>query len=499
MSVISRRLFLAGLSAGAACCGCSTSRQGSAASRPNILFIMSDDHAAHAISAYDGRLIQTPHLDRLAKEGCLFTHVYATNSICTPSRASILTGQYSHMNGVPVFNKLDPAKITVAHRMQKAGYYTALIGKWHLGSDPQGFDHWEILPGQGVYFDPVLYTREGSKKYVGEHCTDVVTRLAIEQLRSRPKDKPFFMMMQHKAPHRPWEPAPRHKEMWRQKAIPEPATLFDDYAGRADAIREQKQSIARDLTKTDVKEDVPAGLAGRDRTRWLYQRYMQDYLGCIQGIDESVGQVLDELDAQGLAENTVVIYTSDQGFFLGDHGMYDKRFMYEESLKMPFLLRWPKAVRAGTRQEAMAINCDFAPTFLALAGAEIPAEMQGVSLAPLLGGGLPSGWRKSMYYRYYHDPGDHNTARHYGVRTETHKLICFDKKEQWECYDLARDPEELKNIYGDPAAQPVVAALKAELFRLKKQLGDDDRYADPKEWPQESSYVKPPAARVAKP
>ena len=262
MSVISRRLFLAGLSAGAACCGCSTSRQGSAASRPNILFIMSDDHAAHAISAYDGRLIQTPHLDRLAKEGCLFTHVYATNSICTPSRASILTGQYSHMNGVPVFNKLDPAKITVAHRMQKAGYYTALIGKWHLGSDPQGFDHWEILPGQGVYFDPVLYTREGSKKYVGEHCTDVVTRLAIEQLRSRPKDKPFFMMMQHKAPHRPWEPAPRHKEMWRQKAIPEPATLFDDYAGRADAIREQKQSIARDLTKTDVKEDVPAGLAG---------------------------------------------------------------------------------------------------------------------------------------------------------------------------------------------------------------------------------------------
>ena len=499
MSVISRRLFLAGLSAGAACCGCSTSRQGSAASRPNILFIMSDDHAAHAISAYDGRLIQTPHLDRLAKEGCLFTHVYATNSICTPSRASILTGQYSHMNGVPVFNKLDPAKITVAHRMQKAGYYTALIGKWHLGSDPQGFDHWEILPGQGVYFDPVLYTREGSKKYVGEHCTDVVTRLAIEQLRSRPKDKPFFMMMQHKAPHRPWEPAPRHKEMWRQKAIPEPATLFDDYAGRADAIREQKQSIARDLTKTDVKEDVPAGLAGRDRTRWLYQRYMQDYLGCIQGIDESVGQVLDELDAQGLAENTVVIYTSDQGFFLGDHGMYDKRFMYEESLKMPFLLRWPKAVRAGTRQEAMAINCDFAPTFLALAGAEIPAEMQGVSLAPLLGGGLPSGWRKSMYYRYSHDPGDHNTARHYGVRTETHKLICFDKKEQWECYDLARDPEELKNIYGDPAAQPVVAALKAELFRLKKQLGDDDRYADPKEWPQESSYVKPPAARVAKP
>ncbi len=494
MRTISRRAFLAGLGAGTACCAY-PAEAAAGSKRPNILFIMSDDHAAHAISAYDGRLIQTPNLDRLAREGCLFTRVYATNSICTPSRASILTGQYSHVNGVPTFNRFDPAKVTVAHRLQAAGYYTTMIGKWHLGSDPQGFDHWEVFPGQGVYFDPVLYTAEGSKKYVGGYATDVVTELAIRQLRERPKDKPFFMMLHHKAPHRPWEPAARHKAIWSQKTIPEPPTLFDDYAGRTDAIREQKQSIARDLNKTDVKEPVPEGLIGKARTRWLYQRYMQDYLGCIQGIDESVGKVLDELDAQGLAENTVVIYTSDQGFFLGDHGLYDKRFMYEESLKMPFLLRWPKGVRAGTRQDAMAINCDFAPTFLALAGAEIPAEMQGVSLVPLFGGAIPQDWRKSFYYRYYHDPGDHNTARHYGVRTETHKLICFDKKEQWECYDLVKDPEELKNIYSDPEAQPTVSALKAELSRLKKQLGDNDLYADPKDWPKESSYVKPPPPR----
>lgn len=499
MGAISRRGFLAGLGAGgAACCGCVGWPGASArAARPNILFIMSDDHAAHAISAYGSKLIETPHLDRLANEGGLFTRVFATNSICTPSRATILTGQYSHVNGVPVFNQLDPNKVTVAHRLRAAGYYTSMIGKWHLGSDPQGFDHWEIFPGQGVYFDPVLYTREGSKKYVGEYATDVVTRLAIAQLRDRPKDKPFFMMVHHKAPHRPWQPAPRHQSIWHQRTIPEPETLFDDYAGRADPIREQKQSVAYNLTKTDVKEDVPAGLEGQARTRWFYQRYMQDYLGCIQGVDESVGAILDELDARGLAENTLVIYTSDQGFFLGDHGLYDKRFMYEESLRMPFLLRWPRGVRPGTKQAAMAINCDFAPTFLDVAGVPAPADMQGRSMVPLFGGERPRGWRKSFYYRYYHDPGDHNTARHYGVRTETHKLIYFDKKDQWECYDLVRDPEEMHNIYAEPEAQETVAALKKELFRLKKELGDDDRYADPKDWPKASSYVKPPPPRNA--
>jgi len=499
METVMRRCVLSVLAAGAAWSGCAAAEQQPAGRRPNILFIMSDDHAAHAVSAYSDKLIQTPHIDRLAQEGCLFTRAFAVNSICTPSRATILTGQYSHRNGVPVFNRLAPETVTVAHRLRQAGYHTAMIGKWHLGSDPQGFDHWEILPGQGEYFDPVLYTREGSKRYAGKHCTDVITELAVEQLRARPKDRPFFMMMHHKAPHRPWEPAPRHRELWRQRTIPEPDTLFDDTATRGDALRMQKQSIARDLTKKDVKEDVPEGLAGRARTRWLYQRYMQDYLGCIQGIDESVGKVLDALDAEGIADNTVVIYTSDQGFFLGDHGLYDKRFMYEESIRMPFLVRWPKGIKAGTRQEALAINCDFAPTFLALAGEGTPPEMQGESLLPLLGGGQPDTWRKSFYYRYYHDPGDHNTPRHYGVRTETHKLVYFDKLDQWECYDLAKDPQELNNLYAAGAEQATVAALKAELARLRKALGDDDRYADPKTWPAQSSYVKPPPERLRSP
>jgi len=499
MNTVLQRCCLSVLTAGMSWCGYAAVEKPPAGKRPNILFIMSDDHAAHAISAYSDKLILTPHIDRLAKEGCLFTRVFAVNSICTPSRATILTGQYSHKNGVPVFNRLDPETVTVAHRLQRAGYHTSMIGKWHLGSDPQGFDHWEILPGQGDYFDPVLYTREGSKRYTGKYCTDVLTDLAVEQLRARPKDKPFFMMMHHKAPHRSWEPAPRHRELWRQKTIPEPDTLFDDTATRSDALRIQKQSIARDLKKKDVKDDVPEGLTDRARTQWLYQRYMQDYLGCVQGIDESVGRVLDELEAEGIADNTVVIYTSDQGFFLGDHGLYDKRFMYEESIRMPFLMRWPKGIKAGTRQEALAINCDFAPTFLALAGEGTPPEMQGASLLPLLSGDRPDTWRKSFYYRYYHDPGDHNTARHYGVRTETHKLIYFDKLDQWECYDLVKDPHEMNNIYAAGPEQATVAALKTELARLRKELGDDDRYADPKTWPSQSSYVKPPPERPPKP
>ena len=464
--------------------------------RPNILFMMSDDHAAHAISAYSGKLIQTPNLDRLAKEGMKFERVYCVNSICTPSRATILTGQYSHVNGVPVFNAIDPSRVTVAKLLQQAGYYTSMIGKWHLGSDPVGFDHWEIYPGQGVYRNPLLYTKEGSKTYTGEYCTEVEAKLAIENLRNRPKDKPFFMMLHHKAPHRPWVPIQRLDKIWREKTIPEPETLFDTYAGRTDAIREQAQSIARNLNKTDVKDDPPPGLTGDALTRWKYQRYMQDYLACIQSIDETTGDVLKFLEDEGILDDTVIIYTSDQGFFLGDHGMYDKRFMYEESLKMPFLVRWGKNIKPGSINTDICINPDFAPTFLDLAGAPIPDDMQGVSLVPLLRGATPPGWRTSMYYRYYHSPGDHNTARHYGVRTLTHKLIHFDGKNQWELYDLVKDPEELHNIYNDPDAQDTVKKLKDELARLQVKYKDTDNlYADPKTWPKESSYVNPPPRR----
>lgn len=487
-----------------------------AGSRPNVLFIMTDDHAAHAISCYGSAVNRTPHLDRLAKEGMRMDRVFATNSICTPSRASILTGKYSHMNGVPVFNRFDGSQPTVQAMLRDAGYYTAMVGKWHLGSDPTGFDHWNILPGQGVYNDPVFYDKDGSEVHRG-YATDVITDITIEVLENRPKDKPFFVMSHHKAPHREWTPDEPHRKQFEGRRIPEPPTLRDDYAGRADALREQQQSVFRDLTRRDLKLPPPPGLAGPDLQQWLsvkptevevevdgvkrtlsgrelddwkYQRYMQDYLACVQSVDDNVGRLLDWLDANGLRDNTVVIYTSDQGFFLGDHGLYDKRFMYEESLRMPFLVRWPAGIQAGTTSGAIGINCDFAPTFLELAGRPVPADMQGRSFLPLWKGRTPADWRQAMYYRYYHDPGDHNSRAHYGIRTATHKLIHYWKKGQWECYDLLADPREMHNIYGDPKAQRLIAGLKQQLWRLKKELNDDDRYADA--LPTDSSYVPPP-------
>ena len=448
------------------------------AQRPNIVFIMTDDHAAHAISAYGSTVNQTPHLDRLAKEGALFTNVFATNSICTPSRAAILTGQYSHLNGVTMFNRFDSGRMTVARLLQQGGYHTGMIGKWHLGSDPQGFDRWEIFPGQGDYVDPVLYTATSEKKYTGRYATDVVTDLALEFIEKRPADKPFFLMMHHKAPHRPWTPNAEHGAHFAGRTIPEPATLWDDYKGRTDALHENQQRIANDLTPTDLKQEPPAGLTGDALTRWKYQRYMQDYLATVQSVDDSVGRVIDALDKAGLGRDTIVIYTSDQGFFLGDHGLFDKRFMYEESIRMPFLVRWPAGIKAGTRIDAIGLNVDFAPTFLEAAGLPPSPDMQGRSLVPVLRGKTPGDWRTSMYYRYYHDPGHHNTRAHYGVRTKTHKLIYFWKKDQWELYDLVKDPQEMHNLYGQPAQAALTATLKTELTRLKREAKDDDQLAD---------------------
>ena len=474
-----------------------------AASRPNILFIMSDDHAAHAISAYGSRVNQTPNLDRLANAGMRFNGCFCVNSICSPSRATILTGKYSHLNGVPTFNRFDGSQPTVAKYLQAAGYYTGMIGKWHLGSDPTGFDKWSILPGQGVYFDPQFIGPDGRHVIKG-YVTDIITDLAIDFLKNRPQDKPFFLMCHHKAPHRSWEPDEKHRAMFASRQIPEPTTLHDDYATRTDAIHECRQKVFYDLTRRDLKLEPPADLKGPARNQWLnvkpteveitvegkkqtltgealntwkYQRYLQDYLACVQSIDDNVGRLLDWLDKNGLSKNTVVIYTSDQGFFLGDHGLYDKRFMYEASVKMPFIVRWPGVTKPGTVQEAMAINPDFAPTFMDMAGLPVPADMQGRSLTPLLKGQRPADWRTSWYYRYYHDPGDHNTRAHYGVRTETHKLIYFWKKDQWEMYDLVKDPDELHNLYNDPTQKQVVAKLKTELYRLKKELKDDDQFA----------------------
>jgi arylsulfatase A-like enzyme len=472
---------------------------------PNIVFIMADDHAAHAISAYGSRVNQTPNLDRLAREGMLFRNAFVTNSICTPSRASMLTGTYSHKNGVPVFNRFDGTQPTMATLLHAAGYYTGIVGKWHLGSDPVGFDRWEILPGQGVYHDPVLYTATGEKTYRGRYVTDVITDLAVNFIRDRPKDRPFFLMVHHKAPHREWTPDENHRRMFESRAIPEAPTLRDDYATRTDALRENQQRVSDDLTRRDLKLAPPPALAGRDRdawldvkpsevtltaggktttltgealARWKYQRYMQDYLACVQSIDDNLGRLLGVLEASGLAKDTIVVYTSDQGFFLGDHGLYDKRFMYEESLRMPLLVRWPAVTRAGSVMEAMALNVDFAPTFLDAAGVAVPAAMQGRSLLPLLRGQTPADWRTAMYYRYYHDPGHHNTRAHYGVRTTTHKLIHYWRKDQWELFDLRTDAAELRNLYGQPGQEAVTAELKARLARLRRELQDDDRFAD---------------------
>lgn len=380
--------------------------------RPNLIFIMSDDHAAHAISAYGSRVNSTPNLDRLATEGSRLDLTFCTNSICSPSRASILTGTYSHVNDVTsIYSEFDYRVPTFPEVLHEHGYATALFGKWHLGqqpvSHPRGFNAWQIFPGQGDYHDPTMITEDGRQTVPG-YATDIVTDLSLDWLAEQVRDRPFCLMVHHKAPHRPWEPDAKHQHLYPVGSIPEPETLFDDYATRSRAVREAKMTIADDLTATDVKEELPDDLRGDDhraeRTRWNYQRYMRDYLQCIQSIDDNVGRLLDYLDGAGLTENTIVVYTSDQGFFLGDHGWYDKRFIYDESLQMPFLIRWPVEVPAGSRMTEIVTNVDFAATFLDMCGAD-PAEAlptgQGRSFRSLLQGSTPPNWPQSMYYRYW--------------------------------------------------------------------------------------------------
>jgi arylsulfatase A-like enzyme len=491
------------------------------ADRPNIIFIMSDDHARHALSCYGSKVNETPQLDRIAKAGMRFDRAFVTNSICTPTRATLLTGKYSHLNGVPVFNRFDGAQQTVSKLLQAAGYHTGMVGKWHLGSDPTGFDRWIVLPGQGVYDDPDFLTHKGRLTLSG-HCTDVIGDLGIEFLETRPKDKPFFLMLHHKAPHREWTPAARHREQWKGKVIPEPETLWDDYATRPAALPENEQTVARDLTRRDLKLEPPPGLSPAERTKWLmhkpndsleitlpdgskktlsgrelvqwkYQRYMQDYLACVQGLDVNVGKLLDHLEKTGLSKNTVVIYTADNGWYLGDHGLYDKRFMYEHGLHIPLLVQGP-GIKTGGATDAFAVDIDFAPTFLDLAGAPIPEDMQGRSLAPLLRGEKPQDWRTSTYYRYYHDPGHHNTRAHLGVRTQTHKLIHYWKKDAWELYDLGADPDEMKNLAADAAHQAKLEELKTEIARLKKQYQDNDQFAH--ELPKSSADAPDPRPKL---
>jgi arylsulfatase A-like enzyme len=458
--------------------------------RPNILFIMSDDHASHAMSCYGSRINQTPNIDRIAEDGLRFNNCFCTNAICTPSRAVILTGLYNHMNGVKTLaDHFDGHQHdTFPKRLQANGYQTAIVGKWHLGHggvhDPTGFDYWNVLPGQGGYHSPKMIEIHEEKVYDG-YVTDVITDLSLDWLKNRLKDKPFMLMCHHKAPHRPWKPDKKHAHLYEDIDIPEPVTFNDDYQNRSFAAANTKMTIERDLNLQDLKVDPPEHLYGQELKSWKYQRYIKDYLRCVASIDDNVGRLLDYLDQEGLTEDTIVIYTSDQGFFLGDHGWYDKRFMYEESLRMPFVVRYPREIKAGTVTDQMALNVDFAETFLDYAGVEAPKEMQGRSLRPIFKGEAPEDWQTSMYYRYWMHMFQHAVPAHYGVRTHQYKLIYYYgdpldatnavnecTEPEWELFDLDKDPHEMNNVYAHPDYQETVKDLKGELYRLKEKVGD---------------------------
>jgi arylsulfatase A-like enzyme len=482
MDFLKRRDFLklAGVTAASVTLsGCFESQSAAAKNRPrpNIVFIMTDDHDRDALSCYGSKVNTTPNLDRLAKEGMLFEHCLCTNSICAPSRAVVLTGKYSHING-KIDNRNNPfdgSQQTFPKLLQSAGYQTAIVGKWHLRSAPTGFDYWNVLPGQGKYHNPEMIEMGEKTKREG-YVTDLITDYSIDWLKGRDEDKPFCLVYQHKAPHRNWQPDDKHKDMYKGKEIPLPDTFDDDYSTRSDAAREQAMTIMDHLrVPSDTKVHPPEGLEGRELKKWKYQRYMEDYLACVASVDDNVGRFLDYLEESGLAENTVVFYTSDQGFYLGTHGWFDKRFMYEESLHMPLMVRYPGVVKAGSVNSEMVSNLDFASTFLELAGTDVPGDIQGDSLLPLLKGKTPDTWRKSFYYHYYEYPGAHSVKRHYGVRTERYKLIHFYYDiDAWELYDLKKDPNELNNVYGDPKNAGLVKKLKAEIKRLRKKYKDSE-------------------------
>jgi arylsulfatase A-like enzyme len=465
-----------------------------AARRPNIIFIMSDDHAAPAISAYKGFLskaARTPYIDRLADEGMRFDNCFCTNSICTPSRAAILTGKYSHKNGVlTLSDRFDGSQQTFAKLLQESGYYTAVVGKWHLKTEPTGFDYYNVLPGQGDYFNPRLKEkargwqdgRDGGAVHEG-YVTDVITNAALKVLEDRPKDKPFCLLYHHKAPHDTWEYPARHAHRYADVQIPEPETFYDDYSNRGEAIKRCTQKIGMRHTKF---AEQTCQLFGAARKKEQYQIFIKKYLRCVAAIDENIGRMLEYLDKKDLSKDTLVIYTSDQGYFLGEHGLYDKRLMYEESLRMPFLVRYPRQIKPGGVNRDIITNVDFAATLLDYAGIRIPRDMQGRSLRPLFRGKTPANWRKSMYYRYWMHGAHFDVAAHFGVRTERYKLIYYygqplhargtkggPTPPEWELFDLQKDPNEMNNVYGEPAYSEVVQELKDELRKLRRKLGDD--------------------------
>jgi arylsulfatase A-like enzyme len=502
--------------------------------RPNILFIMSDDHASAAISAYGCGINRTPNIDRLANNGAILKHCYVTNSICTPSRAAILTGMHNHVNGVTTletpFNSQLPH---VAKHLQAAGYQTAMVGKWHLGEGPEhaptGFDYWSVLPGQGDYFDPYMI-EQGKMILEKGYATDIITEKSADWIRKRDKSRPFFMMCHHKAPHRPWYNHPKNDHLYRDE-IPYPASFNDDYANRAKAALHARMRVESQMTYNDLDlvqpiypvPDQEYTQMGRktalmmvpfpqtpaeykdfklmcrrtgevftfktpeELKKFKYQRYMQKYLRTVESIDESVGSLLDLLEAEGISENTLVIYTSDQGFFLGEHGWYDKRFIYEESFRMPFLVQYPRGIPKGVTIEAMASNVDFAPTWLDYAGVKVPSYMQGFSMRPVLEGREPKDWQKTAYHRYWMNQDcDHNAYAHYGIRDHRYKLIYWYNEplgtagsgpsdfaeKDWELFDTQEDPLELRNRFHDPAMRDVAIRMLKLLDEKQADIGD---------------------------
>ncbi len=493
--------------------------------QPNIVFIMADDHAYQAISAYSNKLTQTPNIDRISKEGMLFTNACVTNSICAPSRAVILTGKHSHINGKIDNNfPFDTSNVTFPQILQANGYQTAMFGKLHFGNNPKGFDEFKILPDQGHYYNPDFITKkEGNKKIMG-YVTDIITDMTLNWLKNeRDHDKPFFLAYLHKAPHREWIPAERHYKDFINKKFPEPATLFDNYEGRGRASKEQEMNLLthmnwagdskifpENMDKLGIKESHSydkqfynntigrmdpnqrkvwnetygkmndefvkkyPSMTEKDKMRWRYQRYMQDYLGTIAAVDEGVGKVLDFLKQNDLDKNTIIVYTSDQGFYLGEHGWFDKRFIFDESFKTPLLVKWQGVIKPGSKNSQMVQNLDFAQTFLEAAGIKAPSDMQGESLLPIFKG-KGSNFRDAAYYHYYEYPGIHMVKRHYGIVTEQFKLIHFYYDiDEWELYDRKKDKNEMKNVYNDPKYSTIKADLHKKLAALRVKYKDSE-------------------------
>jgi arylsulfatase A-like enzyme len=493
--------------------------------RPNIIFIMCDDHAQQAISAYGSSLIETPNIDRIGKEGIIFSNSFVANSICAPSRAVMLTGKHSHLNGMrDNLDEFDGSQVTFPKLLQKAGYYTAMVGKWHLKTLPTGFSYWNILDDQGDYYNPDLIEMGNTSRHTG-YVTDIITELAIQTIENRNKEQPFCLIYNHKAPHRSWMPDTTDLYLFEDKEFPLPHNFFDNYDGRKaageadmrikdmfytwdmklqpgqyeqesekggsgprdfDYIEEfaeawlsrmtPEQREAWDeyyLPRNNVFTEL--GLEGKELTKWMYQRYISDYLKCVVSIDRNTGKLLDYLEDHELLENTMIVYTSDQGFYLGEHGWYDKRFMYEESFRTPLMIRYPTEIRAGSVSEQLVQNIDYAPTLLDIAGTEIPEEIQGVSLKPLWSEHLSNDWREALYYHYYEYPhGWHFVHKHDGIRTNRYKLIHFYEMGEFELYDLKNDPYEMNNLYGTSANRGIQDSLKIELETLRELYSVSD-------------------------